>query len=394
MKTHKQLISRIKDQSGATAILVALVMVVLIGIAALAVDIGYVAATKNELQNVADAAALASARQLGAIYQTMTYEEQQAYVCDPSIIVPIAQDVAGKNQAGAQAITINPTDVIIGDWDGNNLTLTPTLAQPDAVEVTARRDAGANGPITTFFAKIFGVNTVAVWANATAALTGQSTAEPGELELPVGISRYFFDEDACNSYVKFYPTNDPDSCAGWNTFTTSPANDNTIRDILEGSITSPETIANDTEFEFTGGTLSNPTFDELLTLFQHNGYDVDGNGDAITDTDGNPIVDATGTDSAVPLKDSNDNQLLYPDGTPRNEHRWETTVVVYDWGDCSNPNTNITVAGFATIQLTDVQNAPNKTMIGKVICEYVDSEDTRGGGGEYGTMGSIPGLVE
>lgn len=373
MKTHKRLILRIKDQSGATAILVAFVMVVLIGIAALAVDIGYVAATKNELQNVADAAALASARQLGAIYQTMTYEEQQAYVCDPSIIVPIAQDVAGKNQAGAQAITINNADVIIGDWDGNNLTLTPTLAQPDAVKVTARRDGAANGPITTFFAKIFGVNTVAVWADATAALTGQSTADPGDLELPVGISRYFFDTHECNSHIKFYPTNDPDSCAGWNTFTTSPANDNTIRDILEGSITNLETIAGETMFEFTGGTLSNPTFDALLTLFQHNGYDVDG---------------------PVPLFDSDGNRLLYPDGTPRNEHMWETTVAVYDWDDCSNPNTSITILGFARIKLTDVQNAPNKTLIGTVICDYVESEDTRGGGGEYGTMGSIPGLVE
>jgi hypothetical protein len=383
MKTHKQLISRIKDQSGVTAILVAFVMVVLIGIAALAVDIGYVAATKNELQNVADAAALAGARQLGAIYQTKTYEEQQAYVCDPSTIVPIAQDVAGKNQAGAENITINSADVIIGDWDGNNLTLTPTLAQPDAVKVTARRDAGANGPITTFFAKIFGVNTVAVWADATAALTGQSTAEPGELELPVGISRYFFDTHTCNSHIKFYPTNDPDSCAGWNTFTTSPANDNTIRDILDGSITSPETIAGETMFEFTGGTLSNPTFDALLTLFQHNGYDVD--------IEGNPISDGG---EPVPLLDSDGNRLLYPDGTPRNKHRWDTTVAVYEWGDCSNPNTSILIAGFARIMLTDVQDAPNKTMIGMVICEYVDSEDNRGGGGEYGTMGPIPGLVE
>ena len=383
MKTHKQIVSRMKDQSGTVAILVAFVMVVLIGITALAVDIGYVATTKNELQNVADAAALAGANQLGAIYKTMTYEEQQAYVCDPSTIVSIAQDVAGKNQAGAQSITINSADVEIGQWDGDNLTFTQTLAQPDAVKVTARRDGAANGPITTFFARIFGINTVGVWADATAALTGQSTAEPGELELPVGISRYFFDTHSCNSHIKFYPTNDPDSCAGWNTFTTSPANDSTIRDILEESITSPETIAGETMFEFTGGTLSNPTFDALLTLFQHNGYDVD--------IEGNPVSDGG---EPVPLYDSDGNRLLYPDGTPRNEHKWDTTVAVYDWDDCSNPNSSIVVAGFARILLTDVQNAPDKTMIGMVLCDYVDSEDTRGGGGEYGTKGSISGLVE
>ena len=76
MEIHRQRISRIRNQSGTTAILVALVLVVLISIAALAVDIGYVATTKNELQNVADAAALAAAGQLGAIYAGMSFEQQ------------------------------------------------------------------------------------------------------------------------------------------------------------------------------------------------------------------------------------------------------------------------------------------------------------------------------
>ena len=69
MTTGQKLIARIKDQSGITVVLVALTMAVLIGFAALAVDIGYTLTTKNELQNVADAAALAATRQLGAIYQ-------------------------------------------------------------------------------------------------------------------------------------------------------------------------------------------------------------------------------------------------------------------------------------------------------------------------------------
>ena len=394
MKARHQLIARTKDQSGATAIVVAIVIPILIGITALAVDIGYVMATRNELQNVADAAALAATRQLGAIYQGMSYAEQQNYICDPLTIRPIARDVAGKNQAARMGITLNDADIIIGDWDSNALTFDPTLAQPDAVRVIARRDGDANGPIATFFARILGIDTVDVTATATAALTGQGTAEPGELELPVGISRWFFDEDACNHHIKFYPTNDPDSCAGWNTFTTSPSNDSGIRDILEGSDTSPRTIAGDTVFEFTGGTLSTPTFDALLTLFQHNGFDVDSNGDAITDTNGDPLVYAGNHPAAVPLEDADGNRLLYPDGTPRNEHRWDTTVAVYDWDDCSNPNTGILIVGFARVALTDIQNAPNKTLIGLVLCDYTDSGDSRGGGGEYGTKGSIPGLVE
>ena len=85
MKIRHELIARIKDESGVTAILIAIVLVVLIGITALAVDIGYVATTKNELQNVADAAALAAANQLGSIYQGMSYEDQRLMYVAPMI---------------------------------------------------------------------------------------------------------------------------------------------------------------------------------------------------------------------------------------------------------------------------------------------------------------------
>ena len=55
-------IERVKDQRGVTAVMVALLMVILIGVAALAVDIGHLLVVRNELQNAADAACLAGAR--------------------------------------------------------------------------------------------------------------------------------------------------------------------------------------------------------------------------------------------------------------------------------------------------------------------------------------------
>lgn len=393
MKTHEKIFLRIRDDKGATAILVALLMVVLVGIIALAVDTGYLFTKKTELQNVADAASLAGARQLGAIYQTMSYEEQQAYVCDPSAIIAVVQEVAGKNQAEG-TVTIN--DIKIGDWNTNTKTFTEKLAQPDAVWVrAAREDTGA---VNTFFAGIFGINAVDVSADAIAALTGQSTADPGDLELPIGISRYWFDNNSCNDWIKFSPTNDPDSCAGWNTFEISPSNDVTVRKILDETLQNGETIAGETYFEFIGGDLSVPTFDALMTLFQNKGYDVSAQSEPpnpqIEDVSGEPMHDATGHPDAIPLLDADGNPLLYPDGTPRNAHEWETSVVVYDRDDCSNPNQSILVLGFARIVISDVLGPPDKLIRGKVICEYVESEDTRGGGGEYGVKGSIPGLVE
>ncbi len=401
MRTHQQLISTIKNQHGVSAVLTAIMLVMLIGFAALAIDIGYLYSTRNELQNASDGSALAGTRRLGEIYQVMPSSQQAGYVCggsDKLAVESTAQNVAIKNKAAMNAISVPTSDVNIGQWDGS--TFTATLSQPDAVRVTTRRDNTANGPIATFFARIFNINTMTVNAMATAALTGKGETIPGELELPVGISRYWFNNpEFCDKPIKFYPTNDPDSCAGWTSFEDDPPNDRTLRDILNELITSPPTSTSEpTMFNFIGGTLSNPTFDALLTLFQNKGYDVgDPYGDPYPlsgyDSDDNPIPshDHSG---GTPLTDADENRLYYPDGDPRNIHYWETTVVVYDWDDCANPNKTIAIPGYAKIKLTDVLNAPDKLIKGVVVCDMISRENSRGGGGDFGIKGSIPGLVQ
>ena len=52
------------NERGATAVMVALVMLPLIAITALAIDIGHLYVVRNELQNAADAGALAAAQSL------------------------------------------------------------------------------------------------------------------------------------------------------------------------------------------------------------------------------------------------------------------------------------------------------------------------------------------
>ena len=291
---------------------------------------------------------------------------------------------------------------MIGDWNGNDFTETDT--RPDAVRVIARRDGDANGPITTFFARIFGIDTVDVFADAIAALTGQDETEPGELELPVGISDWFFIEgDRCNDWVKFYPTNDPDSCAGWTTWGYG-SNDSNMRQILNGDLESPTTDTDPnseplTDANFTGGTLSEQVFEDLLELFRDKGYDYIPNAD---DPSEGPAVAYDEDDvpvpghnpNGVPLLDEDGNPLLYPDGTPRNYHKWETTVIVYDSDDCSNPNQTQTIVGYVLIDLVDVVDAPEKELRGKILCNKINHEPSHGGGGTGGLKGSISGLVE
>ena len=66
---------------------------------------------------------------------------------------------------------------------------------------------------------------------------------------------------------------------------------------------------------------------------------------------------------------------------------------MYDRGDCTNPNQSILIVGFAQVELTNVVNSPDKLVRGKVLCNLTSPEDNRGGGGEYGLKGPIPGLV-
>ena len=356
----KSLISKLKDQQGISVIMVALMIVMFLSLAALAIDIGYGLVVKNELQNISDAAALAATRQLGSIYEGMSYEEQQTYFCDSSTIIGVAKEVAENNQAGGQSITINDGDVIIGTWNVQTKLLNPTFLQPDAVRVIARRDDVANGPITTFFARIFGKDTVDVSADAIAALTGLSIAGEGGLPFPGGISKYRFETEYCDKPIRFYPTNDLLSCGGWHTYTESPSSanklSNILKDLKDRKYKSPETIAGETKFDFTGGTLAS-VFDDMKALF-----DV--------------------------MKVKNDGEL----DKDNNPDTWTTTVVVYDSPDCFNPNKPLKIVGFAEITITEILEAPEKIINGVIKCEYVESG--RGGGGEYGTKGSIPGLVE
>jgi Flp pilus assembly protein TadG len=410
MRNNEKTRPILKEKKGVTAVLTAILIVMLLGFAALAIDIGYGMVTKNELQNIADSAALAAARRLGTIYQGMTYEEQLAYVVlsgDEALIKNAAIDVASQNKAGGMNnIVIRAEDIFIGKWSP----WSETNTQPNAVRVIARRDTLENGQIVTFFAKIFGISGRNVTAIATAAMTGQSTAEPGDVELPVGISRWFFDEHSCGDHVAFSPTNSPESCAGWTSWEYN-SNDAVLRQILNENpqFASPDTLAYQTYFNFIGGQLSNPTFDALLSLFQRKGYDIDINGDPILDANGNPITNAGAagvplcannslTDCSVPCDATHTTRLYYQDGTPRNLHEWPTTVPVYQQddgsADCSNPNQDRLIVGFARIRMDDVCNAPDKIIRAMVECSYVEPTDSMGGGGNYGVLGPIPGLVE
>jgi len=402
----------LNSERGGTLAVVMVLLAVLVGSTALVTDLGFFFVTRNQLQNISDGTALAGARVLGNIYQGLTSAEQQSYVCDESCINQIrtaAQTVAGDNAAGeVGSISLLESDILIGQWDGD--AFTETLDQPDAVQVLARRDENANAPVTTFFGKVLGIDSGSISAIAVAALTGQGTVLDGDLNIPVTLSKWFFENNACNDYIRFYPTNDPQSCGGWTTFYSSPANNPVLEDYLDEILTAPAITVYDYDnpIVMIGGTLTS-VFPEMLSMFQRNGCATDATADRNYLDDLGPTFDGcvdaqevlTHPDRVAWMEINNQGdpeQGEYPDGTLRHYHKWEVVVPVYDRDDCSNPNQSEVVVGFAPVIITDVRGppsaeSPNKQITGQVICGLVSPEPNRGGGGEYGIKGSIPGLV-
>ena len=108
-----------QDTRGAVAVIVAIMAVVLLSFGALALDLSNAMIARNELQNVADASALAGARQLGVIYQALpTGTPYTTYVLNPAVVETVATAVAAANRAREVAsIVILPADIVIGVWN-------------------------------------------------------------------------------------------------------------------------------------------------------------------------------------------------------------------------------------------------------------------------------------
>lgn len=361
-------ISRINDQRGAVAAIVAVTLTVLLAMTALALDIGHALVARNELQNAGDAAALAGARALGVMYGNMS-GSLTGYTLTSGDVTTIknAASVAGAdNRAAGVTVTVAANDIAIGNWNAATRTFTPTAVLPRAVRVTTRRDSTTNGPISTFLAGIINANSLSVTAVATAQLNPVSVLAPGDMDAPFGISQLFFgDGNSCGDTVQFSPSvpGNLQTCAGWQSFDQN-FNAAKLRSIIQqmtqGTYVPPGATAGQTSLEFGNGNIGS-AWGDLVTLWQTR---VSQNG------------------------------------------AWDAQVPVYGGSDCS-PNGPQPTIGFATVRITYVgepgnaNNALNCTgsnpstgcLSGVILCDIFEGNGGSGGGG-FGTFGTIPGLVE
>jgi hypothetical protein len=148
------------QRRGAIVVLAGILCVVFLGMVAFAVDVGYLALVKTELQNAADSAAMAGASGL---------------IDTPSQAKTLAETFGENNYAASRDVTIVPAeDVDIGIWNYGTRTFSPVtgaaLAQANAVRVTTLVSSNRGNAAGLFFSRIFGHNSADLNAEATAAL--------------------------------------------------------------------------------------------------------------------------------------------------------------------------------------------------------------------------------
>jgi Flp pilus assembly protein TadG len=187
----------IKQTEGAAAVIIALSLFALLGVASLAVDMGNLYAVRNELQNVADAATLAGAGQLVQKDASGNAVRDSALATQTAIQVAQTQSQI-QGQAAVTDDARNDLTINFGVWDIYNSnpetawtdlgTSVPGTSTANAMRIRITRETGtAFGPVTSLFAKIFGVSSTSVSATATAFLGYTNEVQTGAIQVPLAL---------------------------------------------------------------------------------------------------------------------------------------------------------------------------------------------------------------
>jgi len=161
----------------AVAVQIAVSLTVIIGFAALTVDVGAMYNAKAELQRTADAAALAAAGMLG----------EYGLVDPMDAARDAALEFANQNTVWGQSMLIDrDKDITLGrahyDAQQNKYSFAATDSLPDAVRVRVRMtNDSMNGPLALVFAGIFGSNHTELTAEAIAMMVPRDIAIVADL---------------------------------------------------------------------------------------------------------------------------------------------------------------------------------------------------------------------
>ncbi len=388
-----------RDERGVSMVVVAVALTALLGASALAIDVGAVWVARTQLQNGADAAALAAAANL-------------IDVTGPSVTLgeaeTMALDVGSSNGAiSALSLDVLTSDVAFGDWDLDTSTFDTgvDLTDPEqvtAVQVTTRLDDNANGPLPAFMSKILGRQDFDVVADATAYLGWAGGVPEDTLVFPIAIdccklagsdckqdycATVATPPNACSlslspggqqdhdvpngvSCLEFASTTEQNAC--WTQFSHHPSlNTNDMTQIIEDGV---EFKVKAGEEYFVDNGTKTPIIDDINDRFLGEGYWSGGRGD--------------GVDRYAPF-----------DGVADS---WVVTLPVIECqtGIHCAQGTETEVVGFVCFEIREVEVNPGKVIRGRFLCPtdpLFDAEcdiTSDSGGLDFGYRADIPVLVQ
>ncbi len=136
---------------GVVAVMVMMMLVVLMGFAALSVDVGHLYNVRSQLQNTADAAAHAAA----------------AVLPDETAARNAAHQFAIANFDNCGTVLAS-ADIQLGNWDATQGTFSAGGAPVNAIRVTTKQSKDTLNPVKLMFASILGIHNADLSASAIA----------------------------------------------------------------------------------------------------------------------------------------------------------------------------------------------------------------------------------
>ena len=123
-----------RERRAVTLIFAAFLMVVMLGMVAFAIDVGYIVLVRTQLQAAADSSAMAA-----SAVMTLPREE----------MTDTAKQFAGYHMAAGKNVQLLDKDIEYGTWDAGRRSFTPSPTPGNAVRVTAktRQDHNRGGGI-------------------------------------------------------------------------------------------------------------------------------------------------------------------------------------------------------------------------------------------------------
>jgi hypothetical protein len=373
-----------REERAAVAATTAIFLLMLLIALGVVIDLGQIIVVKVELQNAADAGAMAGAE---ALYNPAFHVNAKPRPYNPNstppwmrgrptwartpgafindaglpillaqVVTPIppptfcdiaraaAQSAVATNKAGGKQLTLPDSDVQLGQYNFNpalqqwKFVAAPCSNNTNAVEVVTRRTNAVNGPVQVFFAKVLGRDSVELSAQAIAMLGWVKGVGKGRGTFPIALGDQYVPPPGGRLFVTFNP-NGSDTGA-WHTFFDPSASASDLQKLVDGITPSPEIKCGD-YISMTNGVASSVVSD-MKTQFN-------------------------------------------------NVHHGNWTVVLPVITASSNYVQTRKVIGFCAFQITEVKGPPDKTVSGYALGGYILPNSDPGG--NMGLRTSLPKLV-